>query len=129
VVTGAVLTVTAMASGSLGPYQVLYRADGTPFATVTGYLTGRGGVGTYSISQLGTIASEAMTSSMGNIACFLDNTQTAMLDFSACGTGQVEEFGDIEEGQRCVYDLKITEGSDVSYKVEGHIVLDTRVSV
>jgi hypothetical protein len=66
-ISGTVLTVTAVASGALLPGVGL--ADTTsallPGTTVTGQLTGSpGGMGTYSVSQSQTVASEAMTTSL-----------------------------------------------------------------
>jgi hypothetical protein len=57
----AVLTVTAVASGVI--YQgMTISGTGVPVGTtITAFGTGTGGVGTYTVSTSGTIASEAMT--------------------------------------------------------------------
>ena len=68
---GLVLTVSAIASGTLQAGQAL--ADITaallPGTVITGQLTGSaGGIGTYSVNQTQTVASEAMTTSRPVIA-------------------------------------------------------------
>jgi len=61
-ISGAVLTVTAVGSGTLAAGQVV---SGTGIALgtlITAALTGSGGVGTYSVSPSQTVASTAITS-------------------------------------------------------------------
>lgn len=66
-IAGTVLTVSAVASGTLQQGQAL--ADLTaallPGTAITGQLTGTpGGVGTYSVNQSQTVGSEAMTTAL-----------------------------------------------------------------
>ena len=60
---GTVLTVTEVARGQIKVGQLLQDVTSILLTgtTVTGYLTGDGGVGTYSISQAQTIAAELMS--------------------------------------------------------------------
>src|ERR1700688_1100112 len=69
-IAGTVLTVTAVASGTLQVGQTL--ADLTmallPGTLITGLGTGSGGAGTYMVNQPQTVATEAMTTSMTLLA-------------------------------------------------------------
>lgn len=60
-IAGNLLTVTAVAAGILQPGQTITGAGVTAGTMVTGYGTGQGGVGTYSVNNSQSIASEAMT--------------------------------------------------------------------
>lgn len=61
-VAGTILTVTAIASGTIGVGQIL-AGTGIPANTlINTFGTGMGGIGTYNISASLTISSEAMTS-------------------------------------------------------------------
>jgi hypothetical protein len=62
-IAATVLTVTAVASGQVSIGQTL--AGTTAACTVTGYGTGSGGVGTYTVSVSQTFASGAVTGSGG----------------------------------------------------------------
>jgi hypothetical protein len=63
-ISGTTLTVTAIDSGTIAIGQVLSDLAGavTAGTTITNLGTGSGGIGTYSLSQSQTVASEAMTS-------------------------------------------------------------------
>lgn len=63
-IAGSILTVSALSSGALSVGQELSDLTGALIAgtTITGLGTGAGGVGTYSVSNNQTVASEAMTS-------------------------------------------------------------------
>jgi len=63
---GTVLTVTAMTSGTLCVGQTVAGAGITGGTTITALGTGRGGIGTYTVSASQLIASEAMTGTTGN---------------------------------------------------------------
>jgi hypothetical protein len=56
-ISGTVLTVTAVIAGYLTVGSVLSGANVTPGTTITGFVTGAGGVGTYSLSASSTAAS------------------------------------------------------------------------
>ena len=63
--SGTVLTVSAVASGSLVVGQTLTGA-GFSGQTIVSFGTGTGGVGTYNLSaSVGTISSESVTASFG----------------------------------------------------------------
>ncbi len=115
IVTGAVLTASGV-TGTLALDQVLYRASGAPFATITGYLTGTGGDGTYSISYMGTIAAESMTSSHGSVCCSMTAVETAALTFAGAPIKTVIEGTVIAKGPTVVYDLELYSGANV-YRV------------
>lgn len=66
-IDGTILTVTAVGSGTVVPGIALadLTSDLLPGTTVTGQLFGTpGGIGTYSVNQAQTVASEAMTTSL-----------------------------------------------------------------
>lgn len=62
-ITGSVLTVTAVSQGALAVGQVLSDTTGAlgGGTQITGFLTGAGGLGTYSVSVPQTVASETMS--------------------------------------------------------------------
>ncbi len=64
------LTVTAVASGTITLGQTISGTGVTAGTTVTGYLTGTGGNGTYLVSVSQTVASEAMTGASGPVFVF-----------------------------------------------------------
>ncbi len=124
VVAADVLTVSSL-TGTVELYQVVYRADGTPIATIIAQLS----PSTFQLSNPYTIASEAMRTTTGNIGLLLSSAQTAALSFSGAPAGQVTVFGQVEEGPKAEYDLKLTTATTVEYPLEGSIVLDQRVTV
>jgi hypothetical protein len=67
-ISGTILTVSAVASGTLAIGQVVSDLTGALAAntTITGLGTGVGGVGTYLVSNSQTVASEPMTSAVTN---------------------------------------------------------------
>jgi hypothetical protein len=60
--SGTTLTVSAVASGTLAPYQILTGSEFVPGTYITALGTGTGGTGTYTLSQPQTLTSQAMTS-------------------------------------------------------------------
>jgi hypothetical protein len=60
--SGTTLTVSAVASGTLAPYQILTGSEFIPGTYITALGTGAGGTGTYTLSQPQTLSSQAMTS-------------------------------------------------------------------
>ena len=62
-IAGTTLTVSVLASGTLAIGQILSDSTGNVVAntTITGFGSGTGGLGTYSVSVSQTVASEAMT--------------------------------------------------------------------
>ena len=60
---GTTLTVSAITSGHIAIGQLIEGSGVTANTRVTGLLTGTGGVGTYTVSNLQTVASTAMSSS------------------------------------------------------------------
>ena len=64
-IAGTVLTVSAVASGKLLPGQLLAGAGLIAGTIIVGQLTGpTGGIGTYSVNESQTVASEAMTTAL-----------------------------------------------------------------
>jgi len=61
-ISGTVMTVSAVASGTLAVGQTIFGAGVASDTTIVSLGTGTGGVGTYNISAAHTIASEAMSS-------------------------------------------------------------------
>lgn len=63
-IAGTTLTVTSINSGTLAVGQTVSDLTGNLLAntTIIGFVTGEGGIGTYSVSISQTVASEAMTS-------------------------------------------------------------------
>lgn len=59
-ISGATLTVSAVASGTLAIGQTLFGSGITAGTTITALGTGTGGTGTYTVSNSQTVASEAM---------------------------------------------------------------------
>ncbi len=60
-IAGTVLTVSAVASGTLYVGQVIAGVGVTVGTTITGFTTGTGGVGTYVVSATQTVSSVSMT--------------------------------------------------------------------
>ena len=60
-ISGTTLTVTAITSGALYAGMTLYGTGVTAGQTITTFLTGTGGIGTYTISASQTLASTSMT--------------------------------------------------------------------
>jgi fibronectin-binding autotransporter adhesin len=56
-----ILTVTAVASGTLAVGMTVFTAAGVSLGTISSFGTGSGGTGTYNMSASGTVASTAMT--------------------------------------------------------------------
>lgn len=64
-ISGTVLTVTAVTSGTLGVGAVLSGTNVTPGTTITSLGTGTGGTGTYNLSVASTAASTTITTTNG----------------------------------------------------------------
>ena len=69
-IAGTVLTVAAVSQGRLGIGQRLWDRSGAllPGTTLTGFLTGNGHTGTYSVDQPQTVPEEAMGTSLTLLA-------------------------------------------------------------
>lgn len=128
---GNVLTVVSITSGALALNQVVYRASGTPFATISALGTGTGGVGTYTLTANDTFAAEAMTTSIGGIALKLTSVQTEALSFAGAPLGQLTE-GKLRpvtaRGRLAVYDIELTIGTAIIRHMSGNILLSTEVT-
>jgi len=59
---GTLLTVTAVASGTIAIGQTVWHTTNTAIGTITAFGTGSGGVGTYTMSATGTLTSRTMSS-------------------------------------------------------------------
>ncbi|OIN06069.1 hypothetical protein BFS86_19870 [Shewanella algae] len=68
-ISGTILTVTAVSSGTLAVGQTVSDSAGgiVPGTTITALGTGTGGIGTYTISNTQTVASEPMKSAVANL--------------------------------------------------------------
>ena len=66
-ITGAVLTVSAMTSGTILPGQMLIGTGIAPGTSITSQMTGSGGVGTYAVSVAQTVGSGSMGSALGGV--------------------------------------------------------------
>lgn len=64
-ISGTTLTVTGVTSGTLAVGQPLSGTGVTAGTTITALGTGTGGVGTYTVSQSQTVASETLTTTSG----------------------------------------------------------------
>ena len=62
-ISGTTLIVTYSPSGALGPGQTIHGHGIASGTTITAFGTGTGGVGTYTVNNSQTVASEAMTAS------------------------------------------------------------------
>lgn len=62
-IVGTTLTVSAVTQGTLAVGQQLLATGVAPGTTITAFLSGSGGTGTYTISAAHTVSSEAMTAS------------------------------------------------------------------
>lgn len=61
-ISGTTLTVTAVTYGDIGIGHTIFGTGVTTGTTITGFLTGTGGVGTYTIDPSQTVASESLSS-------------------------------------------------------------------
>lgn len=80
-IAGTTMTVTAVASGTLvlGAFLDDVSDNLLDSTTITGFLTGAGGTGTYSVNQAQTVSSEAMISASPNqnlVAVHIDQVPT-----------------------------------------------------
>lgn len=68
-IAGTTLTVSAVTSGTIAVGQTLTDATGdvTPGTTITEFVTGAGGIGTYTVSASQSISSEIITSVVANL--------------------------------------------------------------
>lgn len=97
-ISGTTLTVSASPSGALGPGQALYGAGVTSGTTISAFISGSGGTGTYTISPSQTVGSVAMTASgiPNRTTIFTtlspsggDDTSAIQTALDACPAGQV----------------------------------------
>ncbi|HDR9199665.1 TPA: DUF3383 domain-containing protein [Burkholderia vietnamiensis] len=83
VVTGAIsgttLTVSAVTSGALAIGQVLSGTGVTAGTKITGFLTGSGATGTYTVDQSQTVASTSITAAAAAVAVTFDSTSSAFV--------------------------------------------------
>lgn len=88
-ITATTLTVSAVSAGSVQVGQTITGAGVTAGTKVTGYLTGVGAAGTYTVSASQTVTSEAMTAAGGTDLVFagiMCNPKAAALYGTAAGT-------------------------------------------
>ena len=93
-ITGNVLTVTAVAKGTLAVGQVVAGAGVTYGTKITALGTGTGGTGTYTLSPTPNVASEAMTTSPALSAAGIATYTTGTLPTTAGAsafTAQVQD--------------------------------------
>lgn len=83
-ISGTTLTVTALSHGPLAVGQSVLGAGVSSGTTITGFVSGSGGVGTYTVSPSQTVASEAMT---GWSAVPGSSTSTALYGTYCTGQG------------------------------------------
>lgn len=84
-IAGTVLTVSAVAFGTIAVGQTLFGAGITAGTTIAALGTGTGGVGTYQVSQSQTVASEPMAS--GTEAILMPTRVTVQLDVHGPASG------------------------------------------
>jgi hypothetical protein len=87
-ISGTTLTVTAVASGSIQVGQTLSGSGVTASTKITGYLTGAGGTGTYTVDTSQTAASTTIAGSGGTprvIAGLMVNPKGAQLSGTSAG--------------------------------------------
>lgn len=113
-ISGNVLTVTAVSSGSFGNGCILNGSGVTAGTAITGYLTGTGGIGTYSVYPSQTVSSTSMTATL--LATNAIVSRTAWVDQSILGnpigagtTGSVPSVG---APAAYVYQHELTYNSD-----------------
>jgi hypothetical protein len=73
-ISGNILTVTQLASGSISLDVSITGTGVTPNTVITGYGTGTGGLGTYTVSIFQSVASTAMVTN-GNIGYLLEHEE------------------------------------------------------
>ncbi|WP_027815223.1 DUF3383 domain-containing protein [Paraburkholderia bannensis] len=78
-IAGTTLTVSAVTSGALAIGQVLTGSGITAGTKITGFLTGSGGVGTYTIDQSQTVASTSITGAAAAVAVTFDSVSSAFV--------------------------------------------------
>lgn len=84
-ISGTTLDVSAVSSGSLAVGQIISSGAGVTAGTIiTALGTGSGGVGTYTVNNSQTIASESMQTTAGNNQIFISNL-TAIDNCGAAG--------------------------------------------
>ncbi len=89
-IAGQVLTVTAVSSGALAAGQTVLGAGLPAGLTIASLGTGTGGAGTYHLSaSAGTVASEAMTASIGPDLLVLTGLQAWLMSVTGYAAGQV----------------------------------------
>ncbi|MEX3628090.1 MAG: DUF3383 domain-containing protein [Burkholderia sp.] len=83
IVTGSIatttLTVSAVTSGTLAIGQMLSGTGVTAGTKITGFLTGSGGTGTYTVDQSQTVASTSITAAAAAVTVTFDSTSSAFI--------------------------------------------------
>lgn len=78
-IAGTTLTVSAVTSGALAIGQVLSGTGVTAGTKITGFLTGSGAAGTYTVDQSQTVASTSITAAAAAVAVTFDSTSSAFV--------------------------------------------------
>ncbi|WP_175784651.1 DUF3383 domain-containing protein [Burkholderia ambifaria] len=78
-IAGTTLTVSAVTSGTLAIGQVLSGTGVTAGTKITGFLTGSGGTGTYTVDQSQTVASTSITAAAAAVTVTFDSTSSAFV--------------------------------------------------
>jgi hypothetical protein len=78
-IAGTTLTVSAVTSGVLAIGQVLSGTGVTAGTKITGFLTGSGATGTYTVDQSQTVASTSITAAAAAVAVTYDSTSSAFV--------------------------------------------------
>ncbi|KVV57929.1 hypothetical protein WT27_23655 [Burkholderia territorii] len=78
-IAGTTLTVSAVTSGTLAIGQVLSGTGVTAGTKITGFLTGTGGTGTYTVDQSQTVASTSITAAAAAVTVTFDSTSSAFV--------------------------------------------------
>lgn len=72
-ISGTTLTVTSVASGSIGISAVISGTGVTAGTRISGFLTGEGGIGTYTVDNTQTVTSTAITATATGLQDFFSN--------------------------------------------------------
>ena len=89
-ISGNTLTVSAVSAGSLAIGDAVTGAGITANTTITGFGTGRGGDGTYTLSTTNSVTSESIAVDGGNqIASFVDPSTTTFDQLTLLGDGRI----------------------------------------
>ena len=78
-IAGTTLTVSAVTSGALAIGQVLSGTGVAAGTKITGFLTGSGGTGTYTVDQSQTVASTSINAAAAPVVVTFDSTSSAFV--------------------------------------------------